>query len=127
MSTWYLALAEPPGTPPNWVFPIAWGVLHVTIGVSAWLVWRRTPQGGPELRLWGWQLMANAAWTPVFFGAHLPTLALAVIAVMLALIVLTIRAFRRICPTAALLMLPYLAWTCYAAYLNVGFALLNPR
>ena len=46
---------------------------------------------------------------------------------LLVLIGLTVRAFRRIRPSAALLMLPYLAWTCYATYLNVGFVILNPR
>ena len=46
---------------------------------------------------------------------------------MLALIVLTIRAFERIDRRAALLMLPYLAWSCYATWLNLGFWWLNPH
>jgi tryptophan-rich sensory protein len=125
VGTWYKTLAAPPGTPPNWVFPVVWTFLHVTIGVSAWLVWRRAGQGR-ALRLWGWQLLANAAWTPAFFGLHSPRLALGVIVVMLALIGLTIRSFARIRGDAALLMLPYLAWTCYATYLTVGFVVLNP-
>jgi tryptophan-rich sensory protein len=97
----------------------------VTIGVAAWLVWRRADHGA-ALRLWGWQLLVNAAWTPAFFGMHSPRLALAVIIVMLLLIGLTIRAFHAIRPAAAYTLVPYLAWTCYAAYLNVGFVILNP-
>ncbi len=124
--SWYPSLRAPPGTPPNWVFPIVWAALHVSIGVAAWMVWRR-PGHRRALRLWGWQLLANAAWTPAFFGAHSPALALAVILAMIVLIALTIRMFRRIRPAAALLMLPYLAWTCYAAYLTAGFLVLNPR
>ncbi len=126
VGTWYVSLTAPPGTPPNWLFAPVWTVLHVSIGVAAWLVWRRAGHGR-ALRLWGWQLIANAAWTPAFFGARDPELALAVILVLLVLIGLTLRAFRRIRPSAALLMLPYLAWTCYATYLNVGFVILNPR
>ncbi len=94
------------------------------IGVAGWLVWRRSGTSR-VLRLWGWQLAANALWAPAFFGAHSPALAVAIMAVMLVLIGLTIRAFRPIHRTAAALMAPYLAWCLYAAYLNVGFLLLN--
>jgi tryptophan-rich sensory protein len=45
---------------------------------------------------------------------------------MVPLTVLTIRSFRRIRPTAAWMMAPYLAWCSFAAYLNAGFWLLNP-
>ena len=121
---WYLSLACPPGTPPSWVFGPVWTALYVMIGVAGWLVWRRAGAGRP-LRLWGWQLAANAAWTPAFFGLRSPTLAFAVSLVLLALIVLTIHAFARLCRPAAWLMLPYLAWSGYAAYLAAGFWWLN--
>jgi translocator protein len=122
---WYLALRAPPGTPPNQVFGPVWGVLYVMIGVAGWLVWRRLG-AAPSLRLWGWQLAANALWAPAFFGLHSPALAMGVIIVLLVLIALTIRAFRRIQRTAAILMMPYGIWCLYAAYLNAGFLLLNP-
>ena len=121
---WYATLARPPGTPPNWVFAPVWTALYVMIGTSAWLVWRRIGTTR-VLRLWGWQLAANAVWAPAFFGLHSPALALGVMVPMLALIVLTIRAFKPIQKTAAVLMVPYLAWCFYAAYLNAGFLVLN--
>jgi len=43
----------------------------------------------------------------------------------LVLVALTVRAFRRIHRTAAILMVPYAAWCLYAGYLNVGFLVLN--
>jgi benzodiazapine receptor len=42
------------------------------------------------------------------------------------LIVLTMHAFWKVRRLAAWLMAPYLAWTGYATYLNVGFWWLNP-
>ncbi len=121
---WYASLTAPPGTPPNWVFAPVWTTLYAMIGVAGWLVWRRS--GTTRiLRLWGWQLAANALWAPAFFGLHSPALALGVMAVMLILIGVTIRAFRPIQRAAAMLMLPYLAWCLYAGYLNLGFLLLN--
>lgn len=121
---WYPSLTRPPGTPPNWVFGPVWSVLYVLMGVAAWLVWRRSG-ASRVLRLWGWQLAANAAWTPFFFGLANPALALADIAALLGLLVFTIRGFARVDRVAAVLMLPYLLWTGYAAYLNCGFWWLN--
>jgi translocator protein len=121
---WYLSLARPPGTPPNWVFGAVWTGLYTMVGVAGWLVWRRGTTTRP-LRLWGWQLAANACWTPAFFGLHSPPLALAVIVLLLVLIVLTMHAFWRVRRLATWLMAPYLAWTGYAAYLNAGFWWLN--
>jgi tryptophan-rich sensory protein len=122
--TWYLTLTPPPLTPPNWVFGPVWTTLYVMIGGAGWLVWRRRG-AGPAMRLWGWQLAANAVWTPAFFGLHSPGLGLAVILVLLGLIGLTIRAFWRVQRLAAALMMPYCAWTVFAAYLNLGFWWLN--
>ena len=122
---WYLSLSRPPGTPPDWVFGVVWTVLYATIGVSAWLAWQRAVSPRP-LRLWGWQLAANACWTPAFFALHSPSLALAVCLVQLVVIVLTMRAFLPLRRAAAWLMAPYLAWTGYATYLTAGFWWLNP-
>lgn len=125
MATWYASLARPPGTPPDWVFAPVWTTLYTLIGVAGWLAWRRAGHRRAML-LWGWQLLAAAFWTPAFFGLHSPPLGMAVILAMLVLIGLTVRAFARLRPAAAWLMLPYLLWTCYAAYLDAGFWWLNP-
>ncbi|GAN76628.1 TspO/MBR family protein [Acidisphaera rubrifaciens] len=122
--TWYLSLRRPPGTPPNWVFGPVWTTLYLMMAGAAWLVWRRTG-GGRALRLWGWQLLANALWTPAFFGLRLPGLALLVMGVLVVLLGRTVRIFGRIVPLAALLLLPYCVWVLYATYLTAGFWWLN--
>jgi benzodiazapine receptor len=122
--TWYATLVAPPGTPPNWLFAPVWTVLFILMGVSAWLVWCQ-PLHRPALRLWGWQLAVNALWSQAFFGLHSTLLGLAVIFPMLLLIALTIRAFNRIHRLAALMLVPYLVWSGYATYLNLGFWWLN--
>ncbi|HEY0181598.1 MAG TPA: TspO/MBR family protein [Rhodopila sp.] len=121
---WYATLRAPAGTPPNWVFAPVWTSLYVMIGTAAWLVWKRLGAGQP-LRLWGWQLAANALWAPAFFGLHSPALAMVVLIVLLPLIAMTILTFKRIHRIAAILMAPYGVWCLYAAYLNAGFLLLN--
>jgi translocator protein len=124
MHHWYHTLRAPAGTPPGWMFAPIWTTLSVITAVAGWLVWKRVG-AAPALRLWGWQLAANALWAPAFFGLHKPALAMGVMIVLLVLAALTIRSFRRIRDTAAILMAPYGAWCLYVAYLNAGFLLLN--
>ena len=123
--SWFLSLHRPSGMVPTWLFAPVWVCLYSMIGVAGWLAWRRSISARP-LRLWGWQLAANALWTPAFFGFHSPPLALAVMAVLVVLIGLTVHSFLGLRRAAAWLMLPYLAWTIFVAYLNVGFWWLNP-
>lgn len=78
------------------------------------------------LQLWGWQLAVNALWTPCFFGLHRPDLSMWLIGALALLVLLTMLDFRRIDRPAGLMMAPYLAWTCYAAWLNAGVVWLNP-
>jgi tryptophan-rich sensory protein len=124
ISVWYDALARPPATPPNWVFPVVWSCQYVLIGIAAWLVWRQ-PEGRRALRPWFAQLVFNFLWSPAFFALHNPGLGLVVIVPLLASVVWTIVAFARVRPLAAWLMVPYLIWGCYATYLNVGIYYLN--
>lgn len=127
--SWFRTLARPPGTPPDWVFGPVWMVLYVLMGISAWLVWRGRDlaphRSYRALRLWGWQLLLNAAWTPAFFGLRNPLAGMIVIVPLLILILATTGLFRARCRVAALLLLPYAAWVAYAAYLNAGFLVLN--
>ena len=71
------------------------------------------------------QLGANAAWSPLFFGAKRIDLALAVIALLLVLIVVTIYRFYQVNRLAGLLLVPYLAWVSFATVLNATIWQLN--
>jgi len=122
---WYLSLNRPPGTLQISTYTPIWAALYAMVGVSGWLAWRRSFASRP-LRLWGWQLATNAFWVPAFFALRSPPLALALAIVLVALIVLTMRAFAALRPIAAWLLAPYLAWACYATYLTAGFWWLNP-
>lgn len=125
---WYRALDKPPGTPPDWVFPVAWTILYAMMGLSLALLLAAPPvfkEKFKALLFFGVQLALNLAWTPVFFGAHLMLPALVIILALLAAIFLTIRAAFPLSKPAALLLLPYLAWVAYATYLNAGFVVKN--
>jgi benzodiazapine receptor len=127
---WYLSLQRPPLTLSNSAFAAVWTVADILLGVSAWLLWRRIdpwqPSPRPALRLWGWQIALIAAWAPAFFGLRAPAAALFVMVALLGISSATLVAFSRRNRLAGALLLPSLAWLCYAAYLNLGFWWLNP-
>ncbi|MCM0674331.1 tryptophan-rich sensory protein [Micromonospora phytophila] len=120
----YASLEQPAWAPPSWLFGPVWTVLYAMIAVAGWLVWRRVGFG-PALWAWTAQLVLNAIWTPLFFGAGRYGLAFAEILLMWAAIGVTVLLFARVSRPAALLMLPYWAWVTFAAALNFSIWQLN--
>ena len=126
---WYLALEKPALQPPPIAFPIAWTILYVMMGLSlAMILNARGGRGrAVAILLFILQLAANLTWSPVFFGMHQVSWGLVVVAAMFGLTFGTIMAFRKIRRSAALLLLPYLAWIVFAGYLNLGDTSAQPR
>jgi len=127
--TWYASLARPFFAPPDWVFAPVWTALYTLMGLSAYLIWR----GGMSdtrvkaaLAVFVLQLAVNVSWSAAFFGLRSPLAGLAVIALLWALIALTIQKFRALSRTAGALLLPYLIWVSFAAVLNFAIWRLNP-
>jgi translocator protein len=127
-ATDYAALNRPPWAPSPAVFGPVWAVLYTAIAVSGWLVWRRSGFAGARaaLTVYGVQLVLNALWTPLFFGADLFGIAFAEITALGLAIVATIVLFARHSRPAAALLVPYLAWVGFAATLNFAIWQLNP-
>ncbi|WP_375396470.1 TspO/MBR family protein [uncultured Sphingomonas sp.] len=127
-SRWYVALAKPAGTPPDWVFPVAWGLLYVLMGLAlAMIIHARGARlRGPAIMLFAAQLIVNLLWSPLFFGLHLVGGALVALGAIFVLALLTTLVFGRVRTAAAWLMVPYLAWLCYAGALTYGIYGLNP-
>ncbi len=122
----YNSLNQPPFAPPGWLFPVMWVILYALMGISAWLIHQTEhPQRKSALILYFIQLFVNFLWSPVFFGLQSLAGATVVILLLLILIILMILRFRNIRKSAALLNIPYLLWTLFAAYLTVGFLVLN--
>jgi tryptophan-rich sensory protein len=127
LEDWYASLRRPGFAPPNYVFGPVWSVLYLTMAVAAWLVWRRDVLSASilPLGLFLLQLVANVAWSCLFFGLQSPALALVEIFLLWGLIAATLIAFWRRSRLAGLLLVPYLAWVTFAAVLNFAFWRLN--
>lgn len=127
---WYDGLAKPPFQPPGAAFGPVWTALYAAMAVSGYRVWRSSsdPQSRKRaLQLWAAQLAANAVWTPIFFGARRPALALADLAALLALLAAYTSQAAKSDRPAAGLFAPYIAWVLFAGVLNFEIVRLNPE
>ena len=128
-SEWYYhVLHKPSWNPPDWLFPPAWSLLFLLMGIALYLVVQQTSETTKvkgALVVFGVQLLLNLAWSAVFFGLHSPLYALAVIVALWTAIVLTIVKFKSVNPLAGYLLIPYLLWVTFASYLNFTIWQLN--
>jgi len=121
---WYQSIHKPSWNPPPWIFGPVWSVLYLMMATAAFLVWRKD----------GWnramsaylvQLIFNAAWTPLFFGAKRIDWACTDIVALWFAILVTILCFWKTSKVAAWLMVPYLGWVSFATVLNATLWAMN--
>lgn len=122
--SWYAALAKPWFNPPNCIFAPVWSIIYLMVAIVGWRTFER---GGDStaMVLWGAQMALNFQWSPIFFTAHWPSVALAII-VMLFVAILGFIARQWSDDTiAAALFIPYAVWVGFASILNVAIVRLN--
>lgn len=123
LEMWYPLLNKPSITPPNAIFPIAWSIIYICIGISIGRLIDIGERG--FLGLWFLQLVLNFLWSPMFFTLQSPISGLVVI-IFLDITVITYAILTwRISKLSSLLTLPYLAWLVLATYLNLYIWLNN--
>lgn len=126
--TWYATLNKPAFNPPNWIFAPVWTTLYFLMGVSLFLILEKKlkKQRNFLIILFSIQLFLNFLWSIIFFGVHLPTLALIEITFLWISIALLIIDFWKFSKSAAILLVPYILWVSFASILNLYVVLLNP-
>ncbi|HCD9500106.1 TPA: tryptophan-rich sensory protein [Legionella pneumophila] len=125
--SWYLGLNKSGLTPPGPVFSIVWSILYALLAIVGWVLWcsRNESEMRSVFYLYSVQMLMNWAWTPLFFVLHWTGLGLLWILVMAGLTGLLILSLKNKKKSIAILLLPYLVWLLFAAYLNGVIWLLN--
>lgn len=127
--TWYASLKKPSFNPPSWVFAPVWLTLYALMGISLFMVWRKS-LGRPEAKkakgLFGVQLALNVLWSVTFFGMQSPLYGFFVIVLLWVAVLATMAVFYRISKGAGILLLPYFLWGSFASVLNLSILILNP-
>ena len=128
IGTWYRDLRKPSLQPPDWLFGPAWTII---LGLAAWsavIAWNAAPDAAARrtvVILFGANAIFHALWSPLFFRARRPDWALVEVVFLWASLVALVVGLWPISHQASLLIVPYLLWVCFAAWLNSAIVRLN--
>ena len=128
ISTWYRALRKPSWQPPDWLFGPAWSLILLLGSIALFLAWRGAPDTGSRvlvLALFVANGLLNIFWSPLFFRWRRPDLALIEVPFLWLSILAMVVFLAPFSGMASLLVLPYLAWVSFAAFLNLTIVRLN--
>ena len=128
ISPWYRSLRKPSWQPPDWLFGPAWTLILALASLSAFFAWRSTSDSGSRILIAVLFLLngiANVLWSPLFFKLRRPDWALWEVPFLWLSILVPIVLLLPISRTASLLLVPYLAWVSFAAFLNLTIVRLN--
>ena len=117
--TWYEELIKSPLNPPSYVFGIVWPILYAIMAFVSFKMAEKISA------LFIMQLLANAAWSWVFFYFHAPLIALVDISVLIYLNLKIISVIKVESSILFYMYLPYLIWLSFAAFLNASIVILN--
>ena len=125
----YSEVNTPPLSPPSIVFPIAWSILFLLMGISAAMIYTSDNASLGErkkaLYIYALSLFFNFTWSLIFFNLREFLFAFIWLVALFVLILKTIIEYYKINKVAGLLQIPYAIWVAFAGYLNFGIYLLN--
>lgn len=123
---------QPILSPPGWLFPIAWSILYVLMGIASYCILIKKPKNKLEkeckitwLAIYSIQLVFNFFWSIIFFAWGMFSLALFWLLAMWAMILVLLFMANRHSQVAMWCLFPYALWTTFAAYLNLMIMMLN--
>ena len=131
---WYRKLKLPSWVPPGGVFGFAWTLIYVLTAMSAILFWNdpawADPAAGARLLIAALFLVnaaLNVTWCHLFFVRHRIHDATAESAAIAVTVYFLIILIWPVSPLAAILLLPYAAWTTFATVMAFAIGKMNPR
>ena len=122
-----MTVAQPPLSPPGWLFPVVWTILYALMGISAARIWLSEDSADKKrsVNLFIAQLAVNFFWPMFFFNLQAYGFSIVWLILLWVLVFLLILNNRKIEMPATWLLVPYLIWLTFALYLNIGVYLLN--
>ena len=125
---YFKLVSKPPLSPPPWVFPVVWTILYLMLGAASYLVWVSGVSASRRdraLTVYGLNLALNLLWPIVFFTMRFYFAAFLLLLVLWVMAVTAALLFSCIEEKAGKLLIPYIVWLSFTAYLNVGVWVLN--
>ena len=113
----YQGMIQPTFAPPGFIFPIAWSILYILMGISNYL--------SPSNSYYFSQLIVNLLWSFIFFTFKCYLFAFIWIILLIILVILMMTEYYKTNKTSFYLQIPYLLWLIFAAVLNYSIFILN--
>lgn len=121
----YDSLQKPLFSPPSILFPIVWTILYILMGISHGMLKSNGVIDRKTNEIYYLQLLVNLIWPIAFFVLKSRLFSVIWIILLAVLVFIMIIKFYKKNKTAGLLQIPYLIWTLFATYLNIGVYILN--
>lgn len=121
----YSYINKPFLAPPRIVFPIAWTILYIMMGISYYLLIKDNNVSKKVVGMYYGQLFLNILWSFIFFGANNFLISLIDILLLDILVWGIIYSFYRINKVSSYLLIPYFVWILFATYLNLAIWIAN--
>ena len=124
---WYKNLRRSPLSPPDYVFKLVWPLLYTLLTISFVILITDSKCVGicKPIPFFIIQMIFNLMWTTVFFRYQMIRTALALTFTIIFFTLLTFSEMNKINKIAAYLLIPYILWLCFAAYLNFYIVIKN--
>ena len=122
----YSTLLKPPLAPPKVLFPLAWTIIYLLLGISFYLYKKNTQRKDWFIDFTYYtNLVINTLWSIIFFVLKWRLVAVIWIIILLLNLISLISLFLKKNPPSAYLNIIYLLWTIFATYLTIGIYILN--
>ena len=103
------------GPVPRWIFPIAWSILYVLMGISSYFI----SDNKKLLNIYKISLVVNLLWPIIFFLFKLKVLAFFWILALILIVGYMMYEFYRENKLSSYLLIPYMLWIIFASMLNL--------
>ena len=121
----YNTLEKPFLSPPGFLFGIVWTILYILMGISYGILDKNNLIDNKVKSIYYLQLAVNLIWSILFFVFKIRFFSIIWIFILVILVIYMITTFYKKNKLSAYLQIPYLLWTIFATYLNIGIYLLN--
>lgn len=124
----YSELNRPFLAPPTILFPIAWTILYILMGIGSALIYSKEEYNDNRsigLTLHIVQLILNFFWSIIFFNMKQYFVAFIWLVILWLVVFSMLQNYKKISKTAFFLNVPYIVWLTFAGYLNLAVAILN--
>ena len=122
------AYFPPPAYPPEWVFPVAWSIFYIAIGVAMFLSYVTIKDKQTRLInviIYSIHLFFNILWTLFYFRLNLLIFSCIWLAlVVISAIVCTYRFYKEHLASGIIFTI-YTMWLLYAMYLILAITIIN--